>query len=752
MGAFTDVIPASTANVNPTTRVSRSMRVAQRSPSPHQKATSLYIHSIEPGSGKALACLGVLDLVLARAQGTAKIGFFRPIIGRGTQVDEDTQLILEHFKLNQTFEESYGMRSDQASKLLGEHRMNEVIEVVIARYKALEARCDFVLCEGRHGSAVEFNLSLEMAKNLACSIMIVGSAQDRSVSETMETIQIAIDGFEAYGADIVGIVLNKADHSNVYPLTRELDARYKQKGYINTVIPYEEKLMTPRVYDVVEALNGEVLYGEQYLDNKVSSTILGTMQLQHVLNWIRKDGCLVVTSGDRGDIIVGAMQAHQSTNYPRLSGIVLTGGERPDPSIELLLDGVLNSLPIIYLETDSFTAASKCSTLKPSLRSCDREKISLSTQGFARHVPHTDRLVQRILGLSLPESHGRALRRTLTPKMFSYDLVSQARETIKHIVLPEGTDPRIIKAAAQLVTRKIAKLTLLGRPEEILKSATELGVNLDSKALSIIDPCSSTELLNKYAEVYYQLRKHKGTVPNVAEARDVVMDSTTFGTMMVHCGDADGLVSGAQHTTRQTIRPALQIIKTNPGVNLVSSVFLMCLDHHVLVYGDCAVNPNPTAPELADIAIASAETAQHFGIDARVAMLSYSSGDSGKGCEVEKVREATRLARERRPDILIEGPIQYDAAVDPDVAASKMPNSTVAGQATVFIFPDLNTGNTCYKSIQRETVGAVCIGPVLQGLKKPVNDLSRGCTVEDIVSTVVVTACQAQQVQQARSE
>jgi phosphate acetyltransferase len=430
-----------------------------------------------------------------------------------------------------------------------------------------------------------------------------------------------------------------------------------------------------------------------------------------------------------------------------LSGIVLTGGDKPDPSIELLLDGVLDTLPIIYVETDSFTAASKLDALKASLRSSDLEKISLSIKGFANQVPHTDRLIQRILGVGIPDSSRHSLRRTLTPKMFSYDLVSQAKETRQHIVLPEGTDPRIIKAAAQLVSRDIAKLTLLGKQDEIFKSAKELGVNVNHNSIAIIDPISSPDLLNKYAEVYYELRKHKGTVPNLSAARDEVMDFTCFATMMVYCGDADGLVSGAQHTTRHTIRPALQIIKTQPGVNLVSSVFLMCLDHHVLVYGDCAVNPNPTATELADIAIASADTACHFGIDAKVAMLSYSSGDSGKGYEVEKVREATRLVRERRPDLPIEGPIQYDAAVDPEVAASKMPTSAVAGQATVFVFPDLNTGNTCYKSIQRETTGAVCIGPILQGLKKPVNDLSRGCTVEDIVSTVVVTACQAQQVQ-----
>lgn len=441
--------------------------------------------------------------------------------------------------------------------------------------------------------------------------------------------------------------------------------------------------------------------------------------------------------------------ALESSAYPRLSGIVLTGGERPDPSIELLLDGVLDLIPIIFVPTDSFTTASKVTQVKASLKPTDLEKISLSIQSFSNSLTHKDRLLQRMMGgSSIDTISGRQLRRTLTPKMFAFDLVSQAKLDRKHIVLPEGTDERIIKAATQLASRNIAQVTLLGKPEQILKTATELGVSLTSHSdrISILDPCECSDMLDKYAEVYYQLRKHKGTVPNLSAARDEVADFTTFATMMVHCGDADGLVSGARHTTANTIRPALQIIKTKPGVKLVSSVFLMCLDHHVLVYGDCAVNPSPNSAELADIAIASAETALNFGIDAKVAMLSYSSGNSGKGSEVEKVREATRLAREKRPDLLIEGPIQYDAAVDPDVAASKMPDSLVAGQSTVFVFPDLSSGNTCYKSIQRETTGAVCIGPVLQGLKKPVNDLSRGCTVEDIVSTCVVTCCQAQEV------
>ena len=395
----------------------------------------------------------------------------------------------------------------------------------------------------------------------------------------------------------------------------------------------------------------------------------------------------------------------------------------------------------MLVQEDSFSAAHKVDIVHATIRHTDLEKINLSIQAFTSHCPNRAKLVQRALGV-VP-SPSRMVRRPMTPKMFSYDLVQQARSMKQHIVLPEGNDPRVLKAAAQIIQRGIAKLTLLGEPDKIVKASIELGLKFPPNEISMIDPIHDEALLEKYANVYYELRKHKGTTPNVSAARDEVMDSTCFATMMVHCGDADGLVSGANHTTRHTISPALKVIKTKPGFSLVSSVFLMCLDHHVLVYGDCAVNPSPTSEELAEIALASADTAKMFGIEPKVAMLSYSSGSSGKGSEVEKVREATRIVRERRPELLVEGPIQYDAAKDPEVAAQKMPDSVVAGQATVFVFPDLNTANNTYKAVQRET-GAVCVGPILQGLRKPVNDLSRGCTVEDIVSTVVITACQAQ--------
>jgi phosphate acetyltransferase len=332
--------------------------------------------------------------------------------------------------------------------------------------------------------------------------------------------------------------------------------------------------------------------------------------------------------------------------------------------------------------------------------------------------------------------------RGITPGMFLFTLQQKAREQKMHIVLPEGEDERILRATEHLLNHKLVKLTLIGKEEELERKISRLGLNFSRDDFQILDPVTY-EGFEDFVNTFYGLRQHKGITMDIA--RDVMADVSYFGTMMVYKGLADGMVSGAQHTTQHTIRPALQFIKTQPGIQVVSSIFFMALDDRVLVYGDCAVNPNPSAEELAEIGIASAETSKTFGIVPRVAMLSYSSGSSGKGEDVEKVRKATRLIRERRPDLQVEGPLQYDAAVDPGVAAKKMPDSDVAGQATVLIFPDLNTGNNTYKAVQRET-GAMAIGPMLQGLNKPVNDLSRGATIEDVINTVIITAIQAQEV------
>jgi phosphate acetyltransferase len=453
------------------------------------------------------------------------------------------------------------------------------------------------------------------------------------------------------------------------------------------------------------------------------------MQMQNYLPRIRNQA-LLITPGDRGEVILSALEAHRSTNYPSISGLLLTTGEKPAQSVTRLLDGLPDILPILAVETETFETVKNINRVRSYITADNPTKIALGLKLYSANVD-ADAFENRFAAIE---------RRGISPQMFLYSLNQRAKVDKKHIVLPEGNDPRILRATEHLLDQNIVDLTLIGDQAEIHGKIQNLGLRIDPDKLSIIQP-ENYEGFQAYAETYYELRKHKGTTMDYA--LDTMKDVSFFGTMMVYKGDADGMVSGAVHSTAHTIRPAFQFVKTKPEFSVVSSVFFMALEDRVLVYGDCAVVPRPSAEELAEIAIASAETGKTFGIDPIVAMLSYSSGESGTGEEVDRVRKATKIAQQLRPKLLIEGPIQYDAAVDLGVGQSKMPGSKVAGRATVLIFPDLNTGNNTYKAVQRET-GAIAVGPILQGLNKPVNDLSRGCTVEDIVNTVVITAIQAQ--------
>jgi phosphate acetyltransferase len=465
------------------------------------------------------------------------------------------------------------------------------------------------------------------------------------------------------------------------------------------------------------------------LENLVSRHLVVAMQIAHALDWLTENNTLIITPGDRGDVILGAMQAHHSLNYPSVAGILLSAAYHPEPAIMKLVEGVPEAPPLLLVDTHTYETSARLDQLHPVLHHRDHDKIRHSIALFQRYV-NGEILLDRLKTI---RSKG------ITPKLFLYNLVQQAIAAQRHIVLPEGDEPRILKAAASIVHQGIARITLLGNLAAIEQAIKLNHIDLDLNQVQLIDPLTSPAR-ERYAQTYYELRQHKGVT--LAAARDTLTDISYFGTMMVHLGDADGMVSGSINTTQHTVRPALQIIKTQPGFSLVSSVFFMCLEDRVLVYGDCAVNPDPNAEQLAEIALASAMTAQTFGIDPKVALLSYSSGASGQGTDVEKVRQATAIAKTQQPALALEGPIQYDAAVDAVVASQKMPGSRVAGQATVFIFPDLNTGNNTYKAVQRET-HAIAIGPILQGLNKPVNDLSRGCSVEDIINTVVITALQA---------
>jgi phosphate acetyltransferase len=494
-------------------------------------------------------------------------------------------------------------------------------------------------------------------------------------------------------------------------------------------IPMISSLNNPTIQEIVKELNATVLFGAAFLNNQIGSFSVGAMQLRNYLLNLKENG-LVITPGDRADIILGALQANESINYPAISGIVLTGNIIPEDSILKLIEGLSTVVPIIAVEEGTFIITNKIGAIKPKIYANNKEKILTSINTFENYVD-LDSLTEKFIKF---EVEG------MTPKMFQYNLVKRAKKHRKHIVLPEGTDDRIIIAAARLQAMDVVDISIIGDKKQIENRVTTLGLTFDFSKVHIINPRKDVHY-DDYVNTYYELRKEKKMTLEIA--KDLMEDGSYFGTMMVYKNHADGMVSGAAHTTQHTILPALQFIKTKPNSSVVSSIFFMCLEDRVSIFGDCAINPNPTAEQLAEIAISSADSSLAFGIEPKIAMLSYSSGSSGKGDEVDKVRAATEIVRKKRPDLKIEGPIQYDAAVDPEVGQSKMPNSEVAGHASVLIFPDLNTGNNTYKAVQRET-GALAIGPMLQGLNKPVNDLSRGCTVDDIINTVVITAIQAQ--------
>ena len=490
------------------------------------------------------------------------------------------------------------------------------------------------------------------------------------------------------------------------------------------VLPEVALLAAPTVAEVAVALGAHVVHEGGAAVREVSRLIVGAMSLPRFLERIA-DGDLVITPSDRADIVVGTLAAHLSGDHPAVSGLLLTGGP-PPASIARLIDGLSGAgVPVIAVDTDTYPTATAAAAVRGAIAG-DR-KVATALRLVEEHMDGD--AVLRGIRLDRPA-------RT-TPLMFEHTLLERARTARRHVVLPEGDDDRVLRAADQLLARGVADLTVLGTETAVRGRAAALGLEL--RGVRIVDPATSPHR-GGFARAYVELRRHRGV--SLEMATDLMTNPTYFGTMMVHRGLADGMVSGAAHTTADTIRPAFEFIRTAPGVSVVSGAFLMCLADQVLVYADCAVVPEPDVGQLADIAISSAATAAMFGIEPRIAMLSYSTGSSGTGERVDEVRDATAAVRERRPDLAVEGPLQYDAAVDPDVAAAKLPGSPVAGRATVFVFPDLNTGNNTYKAVQR-SAGAVAIGPVLQGLAKPVNDLSRGATVADIVNTVAITAVQA---------
>ena len=690
---------------------------------------SVYIAGASSGSGKSVVVLGFMEML---SSVNRRVGFFRPILARGVEQDNLSALVLSRYNLQFSPEMLYGCTAETASHLIAAGRYDDLLKLILNKFKTLEESCDLVVCAGTNFDglvpSLEFDFNADLANNLGCSVVVVVKGFRRGPEEALDALQLAHESMRNRGGDFLASVVNGVapEHADQVRVRARALMPESENVY---VLPEEPALGMPTVGEIRQVLGGECLCGEgDALNQVVTNYKVAAMEIPDFLGYV-EDGCLIITPGDRSDIILASLAADASSSFPRVAGLLLTGGLYPAPNVQRLLEGLRrNKVSVLSVPTDTFTTALNVHRIEATILPGDERKIAAALGLFEGNVD-----VEELRGrISVRHSE------RITPLMFEYELIRRAKASRQRIVLPEGTDERILRAAEILTLRQVADLTLLGDPDKIRRRIAELGLKLND--IPIIDPVTSPDR-DRYAQIYHDLRKHKGISEQMAH--DALQDVSYFGTLMVYSGDADGMVSGAMHTTQHTIRPSFETVRTKPGVKLVSSVFFMCLPDRVLVYGDCAVNPNPDSEQLADIAITSAGTAAAFGIEPKIAMLSYSTGASGKGADVERVREAVRIARELRPDLKIEGPIQYDAAVDASVAASKMPGSQVAGHATVFIFPDLNTGNNTYKAVQR-SAGAVAIGPVLQGLNKPVNDLSRGCTVTDIVNTVAITAIQAQ--------
>jgi phosphate acetyltransferase len=692
---------------------------------------AIYIATSEANSGKSIVALGLMRMLLGQ---TAKVGYFRPIIDDVKKGKKDNHIntIISHFKLDIKPNDAFAFTRTEFINKRNEGKEGEIFDTIIEKYKAIEEKNDFMLVEGTdfsgEGTAIELDANILIAKNLGIPAIIVSSGVGKSFDEFVNGVHLAYDSFKEKEVEVLAVIANKVQNENL-DITRKRIEKNLPKDVFVSVIPLITSLNNPTIKEVAKAIDAQILFGSEHLNNQSSSFIVGAMQLRNYLGHLCEN-CLIITPGDRADMILGALQANISINYPKIAGIVLTGGITPEKPIIKLIEGLSQVVPILTVKKGTFAVANKIGAIRSHMYAENKEKIVISLNTFDKYV-EVEKLIEKLITFK---------NESITPRMFQYNLLKRAKLHRKHIVLPEGNDDRIISAAARLVEMDIVDLTILGDHDKIENKLIRLGLKVDISKFNILNPIES-KYFNDFANTLFELRKNKGMTIDMAE--DLMGDVSYFGTMMVYKGLADGMVSGAAHTTQHTILPALQFIKTKPGVSVVSSIFFMCLEDRVSVFGDCAINPNPNAEQLAEIAISSADSSINFGMDPKIAMLSYSSGASGKGADVDIVRRATEIIKEKRPDLKVEGPIQYDAAVDPSIGKSKLPDSEVAGQANVLIFPDLNTGNNTYKAVQRET-GALAIGPMLQGLNKPVNDLSRGCTIDDIFNTVILTAIQAQ--------
>ncbi len=682
-------------------------------------ARSIYIASPSAGTGKSTVALG---LVASLTKVVAKVGVFRPFVD-SRDADPFLALLLARSGSSAPATGCIGVTWDEYHA-----DPEEALSRIVSSYRALARDHDVVIIDGSDFTDVagtpELALNARVAANLGVPVLLVVSGQG-SPEDVRSSVEVSIAEIAENHARTVAAVANKCPAAGRRAVSEAIAGI---EGITTTTLPEIPLLTAPSVREVLEALDGELISGDAaLLEREAESVLVAAMDVSHVLERLT-EGQLVIVPADRSAALISLAAAQASSSFPSMSGLVLNGGFSVAQHALRLIQGLGLPLPVFTSPLDTFAAASTAGSLTGELAHGSERKVDVAVTAFEQEAD-----VESLLAALEVEPSD-----VVTPIMFQAELVERARADRRTIVLPEPDDDRILRAADAILRRGISDVVLLGDAASVRARAAELGLDI---AAARVASTSDPDLLEKYAAEFARLRAKKGVT--LEQARERIQDVSYFGTMMVHMGDADGMVSGAAHTTAHTIVPSFQIIKTKPGTSIVSSVFLMLLEDRVLVYGDCAVNPDPTAEQLADIAISSAETAKQFGVDPRVAMLSFSTGTSGKGADVDKVREATEIVRSKAPELAVDGPIQYDAAVDPTVAAKKAPDSAVAGRANVLIFPDLSSGNIGYKAVQRSS-GAIAIGPVLQGLNKPVNDLSRGALVEDIINTVAITAVQAQ--------
>lgn len=693
-------------------------------------SNSIYVAAPEGLTGKSMVAVGMIE---ALTRTVSSVGVFRPVVRSGTE-DAILHTLVSQAGVNQTYAEAVGITYEDV------HRdPDAALHTLVEKYAEIREKYDSVVILGSDytetTSPTELTFNARVAANLNAPVVLVVSGRNRTPEEVRAAAEGGLAEFRAHHAKVIAVVANRVSSfdraSSEEVPQEELDAvraeLAKLPDVVTAALPADRLLAAPTLRAQFEAVEANLVLGSpELLERESQDVLVAAMTLPNVLRRLTPEST-VIMPGDRSDMLPGLLLAHVSGSFPQLAGIILLGGYEIPDTIVKLIQSIHNDLPIGMTDLGTYTTSDRMFRLEGAMTSSSR-KVEVARRLFSEHVD-VPALLQ---ALQVHRSE------VVTPLMFEHQLQDLARSDRRTIVMPESTDDRILTSADILLQRGVANIVLLGDARAIKARASQLGLGL--LGVQVIDP-TDPELVERFATEYARLRAHKGVT--LEQAKEKLTDLSYFGTMMVHLGMADGMVSGAINTTANTIRPSLEFIKTKPGVQVVSGSFLMCMPDRVVVYADCAVNPDPTAEQLADIAISSAETALAFGIEPRVAMLSYSTGTSGSGADVDKVRQATELVRSRRPDLALEGPIQFDAAVDPVVARTKLPDSPVAGRATVFIFPDLNTGNNTYKAVQRSS-GAVAIGPVLQGLNKAVNDLSRGALVEDIVNTVAITAIQAQ--------